>query len=579
MLTKLTIRNFKRFGGDEVEIELGDAVVFIGPNNSGKTTAMQALALWYAGVRRWGEKREGSAAREGSKGVTINRRGLVSIPVPHANLLWHRHHTRNVHKVSGKQKTENIRIDVLLGGDSPSGAWECGLEFDYANEELFYCRPLRTDPQGRGRMPVPDQAKSVQVAFLPPMSGLAASEIRLEQGTINGRIGEGRTAEVLRNLCYRVAQDDGNWNLLTERIGVLFGVSLDPPKYVPELGEITMSYKENGVQLDLSASGRGLQQTLLILAYLYANPNAVLLLDEPDAHLEILRQRDIYRLLSETASSQGNQIIVASHSEVILNEAAGKDDPVVAFVGRPHRMPPAKRTQVHKALAAIGFEHYYQAEQEGWVLYLEGPTDLYVLQAFAKRLAHEKAMGALGRPFVHYVGNQPGKAADHYFGLREALPSLKGIAVFDRLEMELEERKPLRQLQWKRREIENYLCTRKTLEAYARADDEEIPVPPLFAEVETKRRQQVMLEAVKKTTEALEELGRLSPWGIDSKVSGDFLDPLFKNYFKGLGLPNAMPKKNFYQLVAYIPDADIDPEIKSMLDAIANVAAGAKRPA
>ena len=576
MLTKLTIRNFKRFGGDEVEIELGDAVVFIGPNNSGKTAAMQALALWHAGVRRWREKREGSAAREGSKGVTINRRGLVSIPVPHANLLWHRHHTRNVRKVSGKQKTENIRIDVLLEGDSPSGAWKCGLEFDYANEDLFYCRPLRIDPQGRSRMPVPDQAKSVQVAFLPPMSGLAASEIRLEQGTINGRIGEGRTAEVLRNLCSRVAEDDGNWNLLTERIGALFGVSLDPPKYVPDLGEITMSYKENGVQLDLSASGRGLQQTLLILAYLYANPNAVLLLDEPDAHLEILRQRDIYRLLSEVASAQGNQIIVASHSEVILNEAAGKDDPVVAFVGRPHRMPPAKRSQVHKALAAIGFEHYYQAEQEGWVLYLEGPTDLYVLQAFAKRLAHEKAMAALDRPFVHYVSNQPGKAGEHYFGLREALPSLKGVVVFDRLEMELEERQPLRQLQWERREIENYLCTPATLEAYARADDPKKPPPPLLAEVEAEEREQAMRVAIRKTTAALEELGRPSPWRADNKVSDNFLVPLFKNYFKNLRLPNCMPKKNFYQLAAYIPDADLDAEIKSKLDAIAEVAEQAR---
>ena len=43
-----------------------------------------------------------------------------------------------------------------------------------------------------------------------------------------------------------------------------------------------MSYRERGVSLDLSSSGRGLQQTLLILAYMYANPGAVLLLDEPD---------------------------------------------------------------------------------------------------------------------------------------------------------------------------------------------------------------------------------------------------------------------------------------------------------
>jgi len=56
MLTKLTVRNFKRFG--EIEIELDNPVVFIGPNNSGKTSALQALALWHVGVNRsFGEGR------------------------------------------------------------------------------------------------------------------------------------------------------------------------------------------------------------------------------------------------------------------------------------------------------------------------------------------------------------------------------------------------------------------------------------------------------------------------------------------------------------------------------------------
>ncbi len=57
MLTNLTISNFKRLG--DVEIELGSPVVFIGPNNSGKTSAMQALALWDIGVKRWKERRPG----------------------------------------------------------------------------------------------------------------------------------------------------------------------------------------------------------------------------------------------------------------------------------------------------------------------------------------------------------------------------------------------------------------------------------------------------------------------------------------------------------------------------------------
>ena len=43
MLTRLKVKNFKRFA--EIDVELGKSVVFIGPNNSGKTTALQALAL------------------------------------------------------------------------------------------------------------------------------------------------------------------------------------------------------------------------------------------------------------------------------------------------------------------------------------------------------------------------------------------------------------------------------------------------------------------------------------------------------------------------------------------------------
>ena len=62
MLTRLTVRNFKRFG--EAEIELGSPVVLIGPNNSGKTSAMQALALWDIGLRRWNERRAGRSAPE-----------------------------------------------------------------------------------------------------------------------------------------------------------------------------------------------------------------------------------------------------------------------------------------------------------------------------------------------------------------------------------------------------------------------------------------------------------------------------------------------------------------------------------
>ena len=573
MLTRLVIRNFKRFG--EVAIDLGSPVVFIGPNNSGKTSAMQALALWDVGLKRWNEKRSGKSTPKQRPGVTVNRRDLVAIPSPDANLLWRNLRVRDVRTVAGRQRTSNIRIDLVVEGVTSDQHWECGLEFDYANEESFYCRPLRLSKDGTtGRMPVPDEAGRTRIAFLPPLSGLAATETRLDHGAVNVRIGEGRTAEVLRNLCFRIHDAESpDWDRLVAQIQRLFGVALDPPRYVAERGEIAMTYLERDARLDLSSSGRGLQQTLLLLAYMYANPGAVLLLDEPDAHLEILRQRQIYRLLTDVARETGSQIIAASHSEVLLNEAAGQDV-VVAFVGRPHRIDD-RGSQVLKALREIGFDQYYQAEQTGWVLYLEGSTDLSILVALAQRLKHERALRALERPFVHYVRNHPRAAQNHYHGLREALPELRSAAIFDRLDMAPPDLAPIECLMWTRREIENYVCTRAALEAYAADSASGAGPGPLFTEAEADRRVRAMRESIAEIESALKTLGKGSPWDVDVKVSDEFLDPLFQAYFGRLGLPNLMAKKNYHELADYVPDGEIDPEVGEKLDAIARVAEAA----
>lgn len=563
MLTRVTIRKFKRF--DEVSIELGNPVVFIGPNNSGKTTALQALALWDIGLRRWNEKR-GDKTPEKRPGVTINRRDLIAIPVPEANLLWRALHVRDVRRGNGKNLTQNVRIDIIVEGVTEGAAWKCGLEFDYANEESFYCRPLRlSEDKAPERMTVPHQAGLERIAFLPPMSGLAASETRLDPGAINVRLGEGRTAEVLRNLCYQISQeakDREPWEQLRARIHGLFRVELDPPVYVPERGEITMTYKDpSGIRLDLSAAGRGLQQTLLILTHLTLNPKSVLLIDEPDAHLEILRQRQIYQVLSDAAREYGSQVILASHSEIILNEAADRDV-VIAFVGKPHRIDD-RGSQLLKSLKEIGFDQYYQAEQTGWVLYLEGSTDLAILRAFAAVLGHP-AREALERPFVHYVENQPRKAQDHFYGLREARPDLRGFALFDQLGQALEPRPHLEQKEWRRREIENYLCFRETLLRWVQ--ESELSGGPIFG---LAWRQQ-MEDSIHEIERALETLGR-SPWSPDTKVSDEFLAPLFDHFFKALKLPNLMRKTDYHVLAGSVPRELLDPEVSEVLDGILDV--------
>src|SRR3989304_3704363 len=260
MLTRLRVRNFKRF--DEIDVELGKSVVFIGPNNSGKTTALQALSLWDIGLRKWKEKKGGKASPEKRPGVTINRRDLITVPVPTANLLWKDLHVREGQKVEveeegetkKKQRTRNIRIDIIVDGVTQDKFWSCGLEFDFLNEESFACRPLRLS--GYEERPVEEskftaipvellneKKPGIKVAYLHPMSGLADQEFLKQPGEIDFLLGQGQTAQVLRNLCYRIyEQGETRWGDVVKKVEPLFGVRPYPPQSIAEGSEIILKY-------------------------------------------------------------------------------------------------------------------------------------------------------------------------------------------------------------------------------------------------------------------------------------------------------------------------------------------------
>ncbi len=520
-------------------------------------------------MRRWAEKRPSDAVPAHRPGVTINRRDLVAIPVPDAKLLWRHQHVREMERVDGghPRRTTNVRIAITVDGVDAGETWSCGLEFDYANEESLYCRPLGISGAVPERGAVPPQALRVRTAYLPPMSGLAAREVRLDQGAIQVAIGEGRTADVLRNLCYQVRQGPegaARWGELAGHMRRLFGVGLAEPTYVPHRGEITMGYAEPAEYpassiYDLSSAGRGLQQTLLLLAYLYASPGSVLLLDEPDAHLEILRQQQMYQVVAEVARGQGSQVVAASHSEVILTEAAGRDT-VIAFVGAPHRIGD-RGTQVAKALRQIGFDQYYLAETVGWVLYLEGSTDLAVLRALARRLEHPAARH-LERPFVRYVENQPQKAREHFHGLREAKPDVLGLGIFDHGTPDLQAAGPLQELAWARREIENYIARPEALLAYARTAAQE--PSPLFEQAAV----EVMRSCIERLVPPIALADPADDWWLRTKMSDDFLDRLFALFFARLHMPNLMRKNEYYQLADHLAPAAVDADVRAKLDAI-----------
>lgn len=87
LLHYLEIEDFKRFG-DKQRIELGYPAVLIGPNNCGKTSAIQALALWSQAVHTWCNVRKDSTAKERTA-TALNRLNIVAVPVQRTRFFWH----------------------------------------------------------------------------------------------------------------------------------------------------------------------------------------------------------------------------------------------------------------------------------------------------------------------------------------------------------------------------------------------------------------------------------------------------------------------------------------------------------
>ena len=345
MLTRLRIAHFKCFA--ELVIPLDSPVVLVGGNGAGKTAALQALALWELGLRTFVARR--AAPHEAGRGhrpagsarplgVSLQRRDLTQIPLPSANHLWHRTEVR-AGRPSPSERAQPLRMELAVDGHSGGERWSCGLELDYNNDDSLYCRPLRlpgfrqSKVHGAKFSAIAEAATAVRVAYLPPMAGVAVSEPKWERGRVNVLLGEGQTAQVIRNLClhlYTQKPDRGHWQRLCQRMQALFGVRLHSPEFIAERGEIVMKYREpDGTRLDLSAAGKGMLQTLLLLCHLYMNPGAVLLLDEPDAHLEPLRQRQILRTVLAAAAEQDSQVIAASHSEIVMSELSGRGSVVL----------------------------------------------------------------------------------------------------------------------------------------------------------------------------------------------------------------------------------------------------------
>lgn len=226
----------------------------------------------------------------------------------------------------------------------------------------------------------------------------------------------------------------------------------------------------NGLErYDIASGGSGFHQVLLPLSFFYARPASVLLLDEPDAHLHVILRKQTYDRLRSVASKSQSQLIVATHSEVILDSTPPSR--VISFLGPPHRLVREhERDQAREALGRLSTPDLLLAEQGRAVLYCEGQSGFDILRAWATTLSHP-ALRFLNEPFFHAIGGRsPREARAHLFALRSVRPETKGLLLPDGDNRQTPahelETSGLEIRRWKRYEIENYLLVPEAIQRF-----------------------------------------------------------------------------------------------------------------
>ncbi|MGH2638983.1 MAG: AAA family ATPase, partial [Rhabdochlamydiaceae bacterium] len=299
MITKVTTKHFKSF--DDQSFDLSEHLVLAGPNNSGKTTLLQAIVVWYLAFQRWQERRgaKGSSAAKERIAVPITRKDFTAIPLREMGLMWTNTQTalKKEELSEGQKQGHPKAMSITLEGTSSSGDWKVTFEFRYSSSEQVYVKP---SPDTIADVPKVDGA--FEVVHVPPFSGIGVEETRYDQKYQNLLIGQGKPGDILRNLLREIFEErNGDWGEVQEIVQDIFGWRLLPPEYPGAF--ITCQYlpgipngKGDGgyPRLDISSAGSGFLQVLLIVAFIYARPATMLMLDEPDAHLHVVLQKQIY---------------------------------------------------------------------------------------------------------------------------------------------------------------------------------------------------------------------------------------------------------------------------------------------
>ena len=303
MLTKVRISNFKRI--KEAELEIGPVTYIVGGNNSGKSSAIQAIhtAVTAAQVGRDRQQQ------------VIPTSSLRYSPAAEFESIGHGRLLEN--------KADGLRAVVEFMSQNDNPTEDSGYRVTIYRGRNFDSIGVDRDPkQGRLADRIQDPRKLFSI-YTPGLSGIPLREEYMSYASVFQRAAGGEANLVFRNIlrlideCNKLQElEVAVSDLIGERI--TFTIKADEKQDFHIQVKATIgTHDNNAVPVELW--GTGLLQVTQLYSYVILFEPSVFLVDEPDAHLHPSRQKLLAAAFEDISESYKCQIIATTHSEHLIS--------------------------------------------------------------------------------------------------------------------------------------------------------------------------------------------------------------------------------------------------------------------
>ena len=455
MIHKLRLKNFKKIQ-DEIFI-FNNFNIIVGANNSGKSTALRALAIWQYCIDQFK-----LAPKTGTRGIQIVLPNFTALPLPEFNLLWRDKIDRIYSKKDETNKKEQIyiyiEIDVYWKNSEGVEKNFC-VTMRYQSPQAVFAIPANGWAEFGELIQTPEFPK---IVYVPPFSGIEPHEQWMDDGNVKQHIGKSQPGSVLRNLLFRVINTDTpidqniGWQEIYTKVKEWFGIELQLPQYTFGVStEIKAEYKSNGKSFDVISGGSGFHQIITLLAFLHGYSDiTTILLDEPDAHLHNNLQKKIVNYFID----KDKQFLIATHSEEFIRNV-DMHSIISIMSGKPVAIDSTDK--IIKALSEVDNNDVLRTQESPYILYVEGEDDDRILSAWANVIDKD----SIYQKFYTYpLGGRSKQlmkecSDDHYTALKQIVPTLKRVVLLDYDNEDTyhpDNNNPCLK-EWKRKNIDNYL--------------------------------------------------------------------------------------------------------------------------